>query len=76
MLPDKFSMYVCGVQDTREYKLEKLTFWRDVYGIDMSCLGRNVYVEPLVDVCDSEDILTDVCKFYALDLNTCNESDC
>ena len=42
----------------------------------MSCLGKNVYVEPLVDVCDADDVLTDVCKFYALDLNICTVEDC
>lgn len=46
ILPDRFAMYVCGLTDTKEFKLEKQSFWRDVYGIDMSCLGKNVLNEP------------------------------
>ena len=71
VLPDKYAMYVCGIKDFREIKLEKMTFWRNIYGIDMSCLGKNTTIEPCVDLCRSEDIITNVCRFYALDLNTC-----
>lgn len=46
ILPDRFAMYVCGLTDTKEFKLEKQSFWRDVYGVDMSCLGKNVLNEP------------------------------
>ena len=46
VLPDKFAMYTCGVIDSRETKLEKVVFWWDVYGVDMSCLGKNTFIEP------------------------------
>jgi protein arginine N-methyltransferase 1 len=68
-------MYVCGLKDGREQKLEKRVFWSDVYGVDMTPLGINYLTEPLVDLVDPDDIVTSVCEFYSLDLNTCQESD-
>ena len=50
-------------------------WWKNVYGIDMSCLGQNFYVEPLVDLCPPKLIVTDVCMFKELDLNNCTKED-
>jgi len=41
----------------------------------MGCLGRNFYVEPLIDYVDKSNIVTDVCKFHQIDLNTCTSQD-
>lgn len=39
-----------------------IPFWENVYGFDMSCVGKEVAVDaaqlPIVDVIDSRDIVT------------------
>ena len=68
MLPDRATMYMSGIEDA-EYKFEKKTFWDDVYGVNMSCLTPTVMREPLLDVVDSQILMTDASKI--LDINLC-----
>lgn len=75
VLPDKFEMICAGGTDWNNIKQEKERFWSNVYGIDMSCLGRNFYVEPLVDPIHPQHIVTDVCVFKEFDLTTMDISE-
>lgn len=59
ILPDKYRMVVAGCADTYRLKTEKEAFWKNVYGIDMSCLGYNFYVEPLVENIPRHTVITD-----------------
>ena len=34
---DAATMWLCGIEDV-EYKAQRLDFWNDVYGYDMSCI--------------------------------------
>ena len=68
-------MIVAGCSDTYKLKQEKESWWKNVYGIDMSCLGRNFYVEPLVDVIPRHTIMTDLCVFKEFDLKLCTKED-
>lgn len=52
-------MVVAGCADTFRLKTEKEAFWKNVYGIDMSCLGYNFYVEPLVENIPRHTVITD-----------------
>ena len=45
-----------------------MNFWKDVYGVDMSCLTPTVMKEPLVDVVGSNMIMSNACKILSLDL--------
>ena len=38
----------------------------------MSCLGKNFMVEPLVDSCPKEMLVTQACMFKQFDLLTCS----
>jgi protein arginine N-methyltransferase 1 len=76
IFPDTVKMFVCGLKDSKGQKNEKQKFWKNVYGLDMSCLGNNFLAEPIVDYVDSEDLVTDVCNFVQLDLMTCRKEDC
>jgi protein arginine N-methyltransferase 1 len=51
MFPDKATLYVCGIED-RQYKDDKIQWWDDVYGFDMSCIRKVALTEPLVDTVD------------------------
>lgn len=48
-------------------------FWENVYGFDMSCIGREVSEDaarnPIVDIIDSNDILTDTAVVQVIHLN-------
>lgn len=51
MMPGRAQLYVAAIEDG-QYKKQKMTFWNDVYGVDMSCLTPTVMKEPLVDSVD------------------------
>ena len=74
MLPDKIHMYIAAIEDG-QYKQQKKDFWNDVYGVDMSCLTPTVMREPLVDIVNSNMIVTNTVKIQELDLCTMKPSD-
>ena len=74
LLPDKATLYVCAIED-REYMGEKIHWWDNVYGFDMSCIRQLAMAEPLVDIVDPNQVCTDVCQLLTLDLNTCTVAD-
>lgn len=69
MFPDKASMYITAIED-KEYKEEKINWWDSVYGFDMSAIRTVALNEPLVDVVESRQVVTDSCKLKDIDLNT------
>lgn len=52
MLPDKAQIYLAAIED-EQYKSQKIGFWKNVYGVDMSCLATAAIKEPLVDSVDN-----------------------
>ena len=74
MLPGRAQIFIAAIEDG-QYKNQKMTFWNDVYGVDMSCLTPTVMKEPLVDTVDSNMIMSDACKVLDLDLVNCNKED-
>ncbi|CDW77394.1 protein arginine n-methyltransferase [Stylonychia lemnae] len=73
--PDIYRMYMAGFQDRTQYKNSKSQFWNDIYGINMDQIGYLVYVEPSIETVEKEAIVTDVCTFFEIDLNTCKKDD-
>jgi len=69
LFPDKASVYITAIED-REYKEEKINWWDNVYGFDMSAIRDVALYEPLVDVVESKQVVTDSCKLKEIDLNT------
>mmetsp|Transcript_19855 Transcript_19855/g.32639 ORF Transcript_19855/g.32639 Transcript_19855/m.32639 type:complete len:353 (-) Transcript_19855:1702-2760(-) len=69
MMPDKATMYICGIEDA-SYKEEKLHFWDNVYGFDMSCIKEMAFVEPLVETVEAGSIMTNCCKLVDFDVRT------
>ena len=43
MFPDRATLYVTAIED-RQYKDDKINWWDNVYGFDMSCI-RNVALQ-------------------------------
>ncbi|KAL5994786.1 Protein arginine N-methyltransferase 3 [Asimina triloba] len=59
ILPDSATMFVAGFGKGGT----SIPFWENVYGFDMSCIGKEVSEDaartPIIDVIDSHDIVTD-----------------
>jgi protein arginine N-methyltransferase 1 len=51
IFPDKAVMYLCGVEEGQA-KHERIDFWDDVYGFDMTPIKNIAITEPIVDVVD------------------------
>ncbi|KAF9680454.1 hypothetical protein SADUNF_Sadunf06G0122800 [Salix dunnii] len=64
VLPDKASLYLTAIEDA-EYKEDKIEFWNNVYGFDMTCIKKQAMGEPLVDTVDQNQIVTN-CQLLKL----------
>ncbi|EKX38603.1 hypothetical protein GUITHDRAFT_160058 [Guillardia theta CCMP2712] len=74
IMPDQATMYMVGIEDA-QYKDEKIYFWDDVYGFDMSCIKKIALQEPLVDTVNPEQICTKSCDLKFIDIMTCKKED-
>ena len=69
ILPDKATMRMAFIED-EEYKEEKIGFWNNVYGFDMTCIQELAMLEPLVDSVNAKAICTTEPNFFAIDILT------
>lgn len=69
MFPDKATLYLCAIEDA-QYKAEKIDFWDNVYGLNMSCIKSVALTEPLVDTVDPEQVMTNVCAAFSVNTTT------
>lgn len=60
VFPDKAVMYLCAVED-EQMKYDRIEFWENVYGFDMSALKEVALKEPVVDIVDPK-----VCYMFVL----------
>ena len=54
---------------------DKINWWDDVYGFDMSCIKKVALQEPLVDVVDRNQVVTNSCLLKEIDIQTCTKDD-
>lgn len=59
MFPDRCTLFITAIED-RQYKDEKINWWDDVYGFDMSAIRKVAITEPLVDVVDPKQVSDDI----------------
>jgi len=69
MFPDKASLHILAIED-REYKDDKVNWWSNVYGFDMSCIRDIAITEPLVDVADPKQVVSNSALVKEIDLIT------
>uniref|UniRef100_A0A5K3EWX8 type I protein arginine methyltransferase n=1 Tax=Mesocestoides corti TaxID=53468 RepID=A0A5K3EWX8_MESCO len=74
IMPDHATLYICGIED-RQYKDEKINWWDNVYGFDMSCIRKVALTEPLVDVVDPNQVVTNCCLVKDVDMYTIRVED-
>ena len=70
--PDKAIMYVCGIEDA-QVKNDRIHFWENVYGFDMSVIKEIALSEPIVDVVDCNTLMTNAVPILKLYLLTCTK---
>jgi len=69
IFPDRATLYISAIED-RQYKDEKINWWDQVYGFDMSCIRKVAVQEPLVDVVDPKQVITNSCLLKEVDMYT------
>ena len=74
IFPDKAVMYVSAMEDDT-VRRERIDFWDDVYGFDMSPIKEIALREPVVDIVDPKAIVTDAVPILHLDILTCTKED-
>ncbi|XP_014671847.1 PREDICTED: protein arginine N-methyltransferase 1-like [Priapulus caudatus] len=74
LFPDRATLYICAIED-RQYKDDKINWWDNVYGFDMSCIRSVAITEPLVDVVDPKQVITNSCLLKEVDLYTVKKED-
>lgn len=72
--PDKAVMYICALEDA-QVKHDRIDFWEDVYGFNMSPIKEIALREPVVDVVDAKAIVTNAVPILKLDILTCTKED-
>uniref|UniRef100_A0A1I8F1M4 type I protein arginine methyltransferase n=1 Tax=Wuchereria bancrofti TaxID=6293 RepID=A0A1I8F1M4_WUCBA len=74
LFPDKAKLFLCAIED-RQYKEDKINWWDNVYGFNMSSIRRVAITEPLVDVVDHAQVVTNNCLICDVDLYTVKVED-
>ena len=74
IFPDKAIMYMSAIED-ETVKCERIDFWDDVYGFDMTPIKDIALREPVVDVVDAKALVTDAVPILRLDILTCTKED-
>ena len=74
IFPDKASLHICAIED-RDYKNDKIDWWNNVYGFDMSAIRKVALTEPLVDLVDAKQVLTNSSMVKEIDIRTMSVDD-
>ena len=74
LLPDKAQIYLAGIQDTL-YKYNKIDSWDNVYGFNFSILKNPALAEPIIDNFPNNNIISNSCKIFDIDLYTVKVED-
>jgi len=74
IFPDQARLFVTAIEDG-QYKDDKINWWENVYGFDMSCIKDVAISEPLVDVVDSKQVVSNSMLVKEVDLYTVKVSD-
>ncbi|XP_077178148.1 protein arginine N-methyltransferase 3 isoform X2 [Paroedura picta] len=72
--PDMCSISLVAVGDFNKHA-ERLAFWDDVYGFNMSCMKKAVIPEAVVEVLDSDTLLSEGCVIKWIDCHVVSVSE-
>ena len=74
ILPNQCRIYLNGITDEWYYE-NKINFWRNVYGFNMTPMRADVLKEPVVDSLQAGNVVTSDCKVFDVDINTMKYED-
>ena len=74
ILPDRATLVISAIEDA-QYKEDKIHFWDNVYGFDMSCIKNWAMREPLVDTVESKAVVGSECCFREINIMTVQKED-
>jgi protein arginine N-methyltransferase 1 len=74
ILPNAARMYITAIED-EDYKDEKIHFWDNVYGFNMSCIKTMAISEPLVDTVNAKQVVCNQALIKEIDIYTVQRSD-
>jgi len=74
LFPDRAVLHLCAIED-RQYKDDKINWWDNVYGFNMASIRKVAISEPLVDVVDANQVVTNSCVLKEVDLYTATVAD-
>ncbi|GKA75947.1 probable protein arginine N-methyltransferase 1.2 [Tanacetum coccineum] len=74
VLPDNATLHLTAIEDS-EYKDDKIEFWKNVYGFDMSCIRKQAMTEPLVDTVDPNQIVTNSVLLKSMNISKMTSGD-
>jgi protein arginine N-methyltransferase 1 len=74
MFPDKATLWITSIED-RQYKDDKINWWDEVYGFNMSAIRKVAITEPLVDIVDRNQVVTNACLLKEIDIQTMKKED-
>ncbi|XP_009994166.1 PREDICTED: protein arginine N-methyltransferase 3, partial [Chaetura pelagica] len=72
--PDICTISLVAVGDMNKH-VEKLLFWEDVYGFDMSCMKKAVIPEAVVEVLDPNTLISTASVIKQINCNTASTPD-
>ncbi|NXL87500.1 ANM3 methyltransferase, partial [Alectura lathami] len=72
--PDICTISLVAVGDMNKHA-DKLLFWEDVYGFDMSCMKKAVIPEAVVEVLDPNTLISAASIIKRIDCNTASTPD-
>ncbi|XP_041255139.1 protein arginine N-methyltransferase 3 isoform X1 [Onychostruthus taczanowskii] len=72
--PDLCTISLVAVGDMNKH-VDKLLFWEDVYGFDMSCMKKAVIPEAVVEVVDPNTLISAASVIKHIDCNTASTPD-
>ncbi|XP_027552141.1 protein arginine N-methyltransferase 3 [Neopelma chrysocephalum] len=72
--PDICTISLVAVGDMNKH-VDKLLFWEDVYGFDMSCMKKAVIPEAVVEVLDPNTLISSASVIKHIDCNTASSPD-
>ncbi|XP_062549777.1 protein arginine N-methyltransferase 1-like [Armigeres subalbatus] len=72
MFPDRCTLYIAGIED-RKVLDERINWWDNVYGFDMSAIRRAAIKEPRVDTIHYRHMVTTCYRIKEIDMYTVDQ---
>uniref|UniRef100_F7DFT6 Protein arginine N-methyltransferase 3 n=1 Tax=Ornithorhynchus anatinus TaxID=9258 RepID=F7DFT6_ORNAN len=72
--PDICTISLVAVGDLNKHA-DRITFWDDVYGFNMSCMKKAVIPEAVVEVLDPKTLISESCVIKRIDCHTASVPD-